>query len=342
MISYDSNSLMISVDGTVATTLPEDGNYYLTDYVCNNPNTVVKWDRNLKYLSISNGRDGGSVSCDLTFESKPLISKMPIGSYVAYVGDGGMVGDDSVFCKNNGELSSNVMTLETEASNSCLGQNAREDLESSNLGTYGFCNSSDYKYYVTGWRILYTVKDKAIIVSAGSPECINKDSDDYISELNTSALKYCNMNFVDGSCNCADLDDDGFCDEASSDAWAINDNDFYNVTKVINGTGNRLTRYSSVLGESSNYCYLENDNKTSLKECGYNNDLLDNGGFYWFAAKASLNNNNVGILWNANYRHIGISSSNNSYGLRPVISLSSSVYVVDGSGTLDDPYIIEN
>ena len=73
-----------------------------------------------------------------------------------------------------------------------------------------------------------------------------------------------------------------------------------------------------------------------------NNDLLDNGGFYWFAAKASLNNNDVGVLWSANYRHIGVSSSNESYGLRPVISLSSSVYVIDGSGTLDDPYIIEN
>jgi hypothetical protein len=148
MISYDNNSLMINIDGDVATTLPEDGNYYLTDYVCNNPNTIVKWDRNLKYLSISNGKDGGGVSCDLTFESKPSLSKMPIGSYVAYVGDGGMVGDDSVFCKNNGELSSSIVNSDTESSNSCLGQNAREDLESSNWGIYGFCNSSNYKYYV--------------------------------------------------------------------------------------------------------------------------------------------------------------------------------------------------
>ena len=68
------------------------------------------------------------------------------------------------------------------------------------------------------------------MVNSTSYEDFTKKYYDYIDKLNTLALKYCNIDFVDGSCSCLDLDDDGLCDEASSDAWAINDNDFYNVT----------------------------------------------------------------------------------------------------------------
>ena len=31
-----------------------------------------------------------------------------------------------------------------------------------------------------------------------------------------------------------------------------------------------------------------------------------------------------------------------SYGLRPLVQLSSSVVVIDGDGTLDSPYVISN
>ena len=354
LVNYNGNNLMISIDGEVSTTLPKDDNYYLVDYVCNNPNTIIKWNNKKFELNVTNGKNGGGVSCELTFESKPLLSKMPVGSYVSYVGTGGMIGNDSVVCKNNGELSSRVEIEETESSNSCSGMNAREDLENNDSGTYGYCYDDAYKYYVTGWRIAYVRNDKAMIVSAGSPECIDRISSDgnenYIRRSNSVALKYCNVDFVDGTCSCIDVDEDGLCDDASLDAWSINDIDFYYMTKEINGYGKRLTNYSSALGDSGgtitrNYCYSESDNKTSLKECGYNNDLLDNGGLYWFAAKAGLagmSNQENGVVWWPNYRHVGISSYDYAYGIRPIISLSSSVYVAGGMGTLKDPYIIEN
>jgi len=275
---------------------------------------------------------------------------MVVGSYVAYNGIGGVVGETEVSCQIDGNSSSDVETDDTEAPNSCLGQNAREDLDNSNY-TYGYCNNSDYKYYTTGWRIAYIDKSdlnnpKAVIVSAGAPEChkgvLSTGNLSYMAMANTKALKYCNKDYVDGDCTCVDSDADGFCDQASSDAWAFGDSDFYYMTKAISGVGKRLTNGSSSLGDdggslSDRSC----DKKFSYRECGYHNDLIDNGGFYWFSASYSLNDT-YGVLWDPEYR--GVQNGNvtsNSYGLRPMISLSTSVYVVGGSGTMDDPYMIK-
>ena len=87
------------------------------------------------------------------------------------------------------------------------------------------------------------------------------------------------------------------------------------------------------------YCYSSSDSKYSYSECGYNNDLLDNGGFYWFSA---LGSDTEGILWSPTHRGVDMTSFDNSYGLRPIISLSSTVYVVGGNGTLESPYLIAN
>ena len=273
---------------------------------------------------------------------------MPVGSYVAYVGSGGTVGSTAVACQTNGSASSSTETAETEAPNSCLGQNAREDIDA-NGNTYGYCYSANYKYYTTGWRIAYIDgNSKPVIVSAGSPECNSRVSSTankkYIQTANAKALKYCNTNYVDGNCTCTDSNVDGLCDEKSSDAWAINDTDFYNMTKAISRVGKRLTDGSSTLGDSGGtlgntlFCY----NKYSREECGYNNDLIDNGGYYWFAAQYSSSSTN-GLNWAPIDRYVNRYSSNSdpvAYGLRPVISLSSSVYVTGGSGTVDDPYTI--
>ena len=348
VVSYGNDSLLINIDGSVSTTLPSDSSYYLTDYVCNNPNTLVSWDNDSLELSVSNSNKGGGVSCELTFNSKPLLSMMKVGSYVSYVGEGGTVGDDSLNCRINGSPSYNISSEEAESPNSCLGENAYEDLELSNSNTYGYCSSSNYKYYTTGFRIAYINNGKVMLVSAGSPECIKGDSSignsEYIKLLNTRALKYCNSDFVDGDCFCEDIDNDGLCDDASSDAWAIGDSDFYYITKAISGYGKRLTDFSSSLGDTGGvmdfrYCYSSSDSKYSYSECGYNNDLLDNGGFYWFSA---LGSDTEGILWSPTYRGVDMTSFDNSYGLRPIISLSSTVYVVGGNGTLESPYLIAN
>lgn len=344
VVNYQGDNLRISVNGSSATSLPTTGTYYLTHYECDNENTVLTWNHSTHELLVSNGTSGGGVSCNLTFESNPTLSSMEVGSYVAYTGSGGTVGTTSVSCQMNGSDSSSTAADETEAPNSCTGQNAREDLDNSGY-TYGYCYSANYKYYTTGWRIAYINNNKAIIVSAGAPECNRRTGSTanvtYIQTANAKALKYCNTNYVDGNCTCTDSDGDGLCDSPSTDAWAINDTDFYYMTKAISGVGKRLTNESSSLGDSGGalgtrlYC----DSRFSYQECGYHNDLIDNGGYYWFAAQYS-SSRPYGVSWYPNNRNVDDPASASAYGLRPVISLSSTVYVTGGSGTMYDPYTI--
>ena len=346
VVTYQGNNLRVSIDGNTSFSLPTSGTYYLISYECDNNSTEVSWDSSSYELTVTNGKNGGGVSCDLTFKSNPKLNELPVGSYVAYTGSGGTVGSTSVACQMNGSASSSTATAETEAPNSCSGQNAREDLDTSGY-TYGYCYSSNYKYYTTGWRIAYIKDSKVRLVSAGSPECNSRTSSTanvtYIQTANAKALKYCNTNYVDGNCTCTDSDADGLCDSPSMDAWAINDTDFYYITKAISGYGKRLTSNSSSLGDSGGalgttlYC----NGKYSYQECGYNNDLLDNGGYYWFADRYSPSSTN-GMYWLPSIRNVNYNSYSYAYGLRPVISLSSTVYVTGGKGTMDDPYTIGN
>jgi len=334
VVSYNGNNLMIHIDGDSSVELPTTGTYYLTNYQCDNPKTIVTWNRVKYELTVSNGKDGGSVACDLTFQSKPLLSDMAVGSYVAYKGTGGVVGSEKISCQIGGNSSSEIETEATEAPNSCLGQNAREDLDNSNY-TYGYCSDKDYRYYTTGWRIAYVDSvdednPKAVIVSAGSPECNERTASitnvDYIQNANTKALKYCNKDYVDGDCICLDDDVDGLCDRASVDAWAVSDIDFYQMALSISGAENWLA---------------DCEGNPSLQSCGYHNDLIDNGGFYWFSSSYHANSMN-GMMWSPIRRMIENTEKTFASGLRPVIGLSSTVYVTGGSGTMNDPYTIAN
>ena len=92
--------------------------------------------------------------------------------------------------------------------------------------------------------------------------------------------------------------------------------------------------------DSSNYCY----NRYSRKTCGYNNDILDNGGYYWFSAYYTNDSTSSyytnGVYWDPYTRNFEGYTTTNAYGFRPIIRLSSSVYVTGGKGTMDDPYTI--
>lgn len=343
-VKYNGNNLKINVDGKQVSMIPV-GHYYLTNYKCNDSSIEIDWDSNNGKISLSNVSSGVAY-CDLEFESNPLLSKMPIGSYVEYIGLGGTVGEGNVMCQNGGAPSSTVVTDETEAPNSCNGQNAREDLDKSNY-TYGYCSDSSYKYYATGWRIAYVKDGKAKIVSAGAPECLSytgtsdKEKMTFLKKLNALALKYCNMNYVDGDCSCVGNADSKICDSPSNDAWAMNDADFYYITKKLSGYGKRLSKDTSVLGDSGGtlgdnlYCL----DKRGYKECGYNSDLLDNGGNYLFGL-SSFNDVFVWSAYNRGIKNYSIKEFSGSIGFRPVINLSSDVVVIGGNGTMDNPYKI--
>jgi len=349
----------IIIDGTKSSSLPTSGTYTMT-YDCSR-GSVLSWDTYTKSITYEIGAKARDI-CTLEFTSStsyPLLNTMEVGSYVAYTGSGGKVGSTSVACQTNGVSSSSLEYDSTESPDSCSGQSARADLDISGY-TNGYCSVSQMRYYNSGWRIAYISDNKVKLVSAGAPECFGGfteevTGDNFVKQLNANALKYCNSNFVDGDCTCTSSTS-GQCDSASTDAWSINDKDFYNMTKNATGYGKRLTYTSSSLGDTGGalgsipYCYYDVSYEDSTydeslavlygsyAECGYNYDLIDAGSFYWLGVASGWL-----ISWDPSARRV---SDYNSYdvslGLRPVINLSSTVYVTGGSGTADDPYTIAN
>lgn len=137
----------------------------------------------------------------------------------------------------------------------------------------------------------------------------------HITRMNTTAKKYCNKDYAYN----------GTCDNNS--AWGMNVNDFEKIT-------GSLLYYNSYSDKS---CY----NLSSNEQCGYNNDLIDNGGSYWFG-KSYATSEYYALTWAGNNRNSDMKKTSLSLGVRPVLRLESSIYITGGSGTKEDPYIIQN
>jgi len=96
--------------------------------------------------------------------------------------------------------------------------------------------------------------------------------------------------------------------------------------------------FEKITGSTLSSCSTLEQNTS----CGYNNDLIDNKGFYWFATAHNASSSVNTFDWIPSELAVGAATSRYPAGVRPVIKLDSSIIIVDGSGTEDDPYIIEN
>lgn len=187
----------------------------------------------------------------------------------------------------------------------CIGNNANDPENQ----TGGYCGNNTEKYKDTGWRIAYTRNDTAYITAAGAPECIKQEEkiESLSKALNETALNYCNIDYAYH----------GVCNEKT--AWSINTNDFHQITNK---------KLHEVL------C-LEKENK---KECGYQNNLIDIGSTYWLI---NMKNNSL-LYYQPNPMHFENKELTNEKGIRPILKLDSTVIVIGGTGTKDDPYKIKN
>jgi len=315
VISYNGNNLRISIDGESANTFPTSGNYYLVDYSCDSSKTKVTWDRENHELNVTNSINADGVLCYLEFKSKPLLSEMPAGSYVAYTGNNGC--DD---------------TNDVNGYDSCSGKNANYVSDTDK----GYCYTSDRKFITNGWRIGYVKTDSATketnayIISAGAPECMctnrvvsgddsvtleplssgcsvaakSSEIDAHYNAMDAISLKYCNPIYSAGA----------VCDISTT--WAMDDAD-----------------YEEMIDKNMTISSCKNNRSNNL--CGYTNDLIDVGSHYWFASWSS---GIYSYIWSSMYRVIRSSSSRLSMGVRPVIKLDSRIKVSSGSGTYEDPY----
>ena len=68
------------------------------------------------------------------------------------------------------------------------------------------------------------------------------------------------------------------------------------------------------------------------------NDLIDNGGFYWFGTFDSVSINYI-FGWILSTHLVGGDQSN-AFGVRPVLVLDLVVITTDGDGTSENPYKI--
>ena len=274
--------------------------YTLSSYTCENGATLTydSYSRNLTSSNID--------KCNLNFtkQSNPrLYDIVEIGDYISYTGNNGCTG------------------------NQCSGWNANQTATDI-YDNFGYCNglaNSDNFFYTYGWRVLYKLDNYVYIVSAGSPECVTGTSSDSaatISSLNTATLNYCNTSFLSN----------GICDITT--AHAFNGDDFYKFTSQYYGTDN--ARYLYSYNDGGTYgtpaCY----GVKNSQYCGYNNNLVDNGGFYWFGSAFSSVSM---LLWDPE-RYIRDNSNAIKIGVRPVLKLDSSILATGGAGTMDNPYTI--
>lgn len=302
-VKYNGNNLRISIDGNSSDTLPTSGNYYLVRYDCKSSDTTVYWNKTTYTLDVSNSNKKGGVSCYLDFQTHPKLSDMPAGSYVSYTGNNGCEG------------------------NHCKGENANYVDDATNMG---YCSNSSYRFSVNGWRIGYSKDDSAYLISAGAPECLCTDSSGnagtscsnyettggvpkHLANLNQASLKYCNQDYAYN----------GVCDGTSS--WNVNGNDYQELTL-------NLSTKKSLNSSSSTY---------RKKSYGVGYDLIDNGSYYWFATPVNASSVYT-FRWYPHYRFVNGYNSDAAYGVRPVLRLQSSVIVLGGSGTYEDPYTIGN
>ena len=232
-------------------------------------------------------------------------------------------GTDDINYLNEVETGSFV---EYVGSNGCTGNSCRgENANYVNGDNKGYCYSKDSKIRKIGWQVAYIEEKIVYLISAGSLECVstgangsisfNKKLDNFeqavgtpkhITNLNTESLKYCNEDFViDGECN-------------GNTVWAFNASDF---TKINN--------------MPVRACY-----KNHSESCDGFDDIITNSGYYWIANK--FDDTNTNYYWDGIHGYVYNSNTSNSLGIRPVIKMDPSIYIVDGDGSSNNPYKIAN
>ena len=284
-----------STSNSVSGMIEENSAYTISLKVSNDTSSDITVDLGVSY-GFENGGDlalpdGKSWVSDI-YSVK--LSQVPTGSYVEYSGTNGC------------------------PAGHCDGTNANY-VDDSNMGYCVSNSSSSYIFSKSGWRVAYVKGGSVHLVSAGAPECMCTnangttsdtscagsvtvdDVDVHIDNLNNKALTYCNPKYARG----------GVCDNTTS--WALNGNDFYNITGTVLANNDILGRTNDLIGS--------------------------NGGRWWYATTYQ---DNFFFIWNHDMGSVRSDYSNIAYGVRPIIKLDDEVIVTGGIGTYEDPYKIKN
>lgn len=184
-------------------------------------------------------------------------------------------------------------------------------------------SNGDRKFYTTGYRVAYVDGDSVYLVSSSAVSCMATSSDGNINNHNLNSYDTSN-GLINHLTNLNQFVVNSYCDSKyvslgkcnSNSVWAMNSNDF-----------------SKIVGKDAFNCF----EKSSDMKCGYNNDLIDNGGYYWIATNFG---NNTLYYWDPVRRYVSGANSSLAYGVRAIIKLDKEVYITGGVGTKKDAYKI--
>lgn len=187
------------------------------------------------------------------------------------------------------------------------------------------CSDGDRKFNNTGYRVAYVDNEYVYLISGGASFCMSTNQDGNTSSGNLDSFdtsvgafkhidnikkqvvdRYCDSKYVDG----------GKCND--NNVWPMTDDDFYKIVEKMS---------------SVNRCYQVSSNM----DCGYNNNLIDNGGYYWIISNSDSSKL---YYWDAFKRYVDSSNTDKAYGVRAVVKLDKSVYVTGGAGTKKNAYKI--
>ena len=158
-----------------------------------------------------------------------------------------------------------------------------------------------------------------------------------------------------------------YYDEANSKLYAIKPNDgydayyAYNMERSPDSKGNlcldssspncndtveRNNSWTGTMGliSVSDYAYASSEedchNNVRSSACATNN-WLNVGSNYWTITPAAYYNSNSLVMYVNSSGMIAADVAAKRYGVRPVINLKADTFIVTGTGTYDDPYILK-
>ena len=171
----------------------------------------------------------------------------------------------------------------------------------------GYCYNISNKYRFNGWRVLFVRDNIPYVISAGAHSCYDNDSDtSLIDYINGRASNYCDAKYIYG----------GKCSKE-------------------NVYGFSTSEYNYLVNNKIEDC--DGDNNLN---CGYNNDIINNGGYYWIL---DGNNSLVQYYWNPSKGSVfNTSRFDSGYGIRVVLRLNNSIFIKSGDGSYNNPYVLAN
>ena len=354
-MSYNTNTLgvftqdgvtyALTLDGASVSTFPSKG-MYRVDVECSN--ATGKWLYDEWILAIED-INGTNATCDVSFNT---ISKTNLNNYIIGL-SGSTQGTGQVVSENgyryegknpnnyiwfNNELW-RIIGVFDEASHGVSGQNLVKIIRADSIGGLAW-----HKSNTNDWTVA---------------SLMNLLNGAYLNSENGTGGEYCYGYSTTTPGNC-DYTETGINDiyrpMIENVTWHLGGHSTYSATTeafygyergttVASGRPTSTEGYIGLMYPSDyGYSVLASSCARTTNLSSYNKatcagqSWLYGQGYEWTITPSSSASNNVFRLYY--YGNLDSTSAYRGYAARPVLYLDSSVYVIDGNGSISDPYII--